>query len=89
VVPGMGDVYRLAAGTPAKRIKTGEPDLREATGRDWQNNYASFATSLKHELAQIDDAKARRQAIEDMRTVLECYKRATDRQKKQRVGGRL
>jgi metallo-beta-lactamase family protein len=86
VVPAMGDIYRLSAATPAKRIKTGEPHLLEAVGRDWQNSYANFATNLKHELAQIEDAKARQHAIEEMRTVLESYKRTTGQQRKMRAG---
>jgi len=88
MAPAMGDVYRLSAATPANRIKTGEPHLLEAVGRDWQNSYASFATGLKHDLAQIEDMKAREHAIDEMRTVLESYKRAAGRQKKMRVGER-
>ena len=45
-------------------------------GRDWQNSYADFATSLKRELASIRDANIRQRAIEDMRAVLESYKQA-------------
>lgn len=86
VVPEMGDVYRLAPATPATRIKTGEPRLQEATGPDWQNDYARLVTALKHELAQIEDAKARRHAIEDMRTVLNSYKKQTALQKERRAG---
>ena len=81
VVPEMGDIYRLRPGAPATRIKTGAPHLGEATGSDWQNSYASFASGLKQELSQIRDARARQHALEEMRSVLEGY-RTKDRQSK-------
>ncbi|MBT2188364.1 MBL fold metallo-hydrolase RNA specificity domain-containing protein [Sphingobium nicotianae] len=76
VAPELGDVYRLSHNAPAARIKTGDPVLQQAVGRDWQNSYAAFATSLKRELADIKDAANRQQAIEDMRKILESYKQA-------------
>lgn len=75
LAPAMGDVYRLSAARPAARIRTGDPALAEAVGRDWQNSYADFATSLKQQLAQIEDIKARQRAVSEMRAVLESYKR--------------
>ena len=72
-MPEMGEVYRLSATKTANRIKTGNPELQQAVGRDWQNSYADFATSLKRELASIRDANIRQRAIEDMRAVLESY----------------
>ncbi|MEP7005743.1 MAG: MBL fold metallo-hydrolase [Sphingomonas bacterium] len=80
VVPEMGEVYRLSAASPAARIKTGSPQLQEVVGRDWQNNYADFATSLKRQLAEIRDAAARQHAVDDMRAVLESYKKAREKQ---------
>ncbi len=75
IVPEMGEVFRLPVGTPAARIKTGDPELQQAVGRDWQNSYADFAAGLKRELAEIQDAKIRQRAIDDMRAVLESYKK--------------
>ena len=51
---------------------------------DWQNNYARFASSLKQELRRIEDAAARREAIERMRTVLTSYQDARKRQQAKR-----
>lgn len=79
IVPEMGEVFRLSAGMPAARIKTGNPELHHAVGRDWQNSYADFATSLKRELAEIQDARIRQQALDDMRAVLESYKKVRDK----------
>jgi metallo-beta-lactamase family protein len=79
IAPEMGEVFRLAAGVPAVRIKTGDPELLQAVGRDWQNSYADFATNLKRELTEIHDAKIRQQAIDDMKAVLASYKASRDR----------
>ncbi|MBK6411631.1 MBL fold metallo-hydrolase [Sphingopyxis sp.] len=73
VTPAMGETYRLSAGKPAKRTKTGDPALQAAIGRDWQNSYADFATNLKAELAQIEDAATRAKAVTAMREVLVRY----------------
>lgn len=88
VVSDMGDVFQLPAGGRATRIATGDPHIREATGRDWQNSYASFATNLKHELTQIPDAAARQHAIDEMRAVLDSYRQAIDAQRATRAGSR-
>jgi len=74
IAPELGEVYRLSAAVPARRLKTGDPRLQEAVGRDWQNAYADFATSLKRELSAIHDAKARQRALGEMRNILESYK---------------
>ncbi|NML10325.1 MBL fold metallo-hydrolase [Sphingobium sp. AR-3-1] len=79
IVPEMGEVFRLPVGTPAARIKTGDPELQQAVGRDWQNSYADFAAGLKRELAEIQDARIRQQALDDMRAVLESYKKVRDK----------
>jgi metallo-beta-lactamase family protein len=73
IVPEIGETWELAPGAPAKRIKTGRVELRPALGRDWQNEYADLATSLKRRLAAIQDAEARQDAIARMRAILDSY----------------
>ena len=73
IVPEIGESYELTGGNPAKRTKTGRPELRQAIGRDWQNNYADLAISLKRRLGNIRDAAARQKAIDEMRRVLDSY----------------
>lgn len=80
VTPELGETYCLPAGQPAQRTKTGDPQLQEAIGRDWQNSYADFASNLKRELAEIADARTRERAVADMRAVLDSYKLARARQ---------
>ena len=87
VAPAMGETYRLASAAEAKRIKTGDPALEAAVGRDWQNSYANFATHLKAELACIEDAEARMKAIAAMREVLTRY-RETRAAHRRRAAGR-
>ncbi|WP_447952810.1 MBL fold metallo-hydrolase [Sphingopyxis chilensis] len=81
VAPAMEETYRLPAGKPAKRTKTGDPALQAAVGRDWQNSYADFATNLKAELAQIEDAATRAKAVAAMREVLVRYQQSRAAQK--------
>ena len=81
VAPALGECYRLPAGKPAKRTKTGDPVLQAAIGRDWQNSYADFATNLKAELAQIEDAATRAKAVAAMREVLLRYQQARSARK--------
>lgn len=73
-LPEIGEAYALMAGQPARRTATGRMEAVSAVARDWQNDYADFTTSLKRELAKIQNAQARQQAIEEMRRVLESYK---------------
>jgi metallo-beta-lactamase family protein len=73
VTPEIGETYELAANEPARRTQTGRSELKQAIGRDWQNEYADLASNLKRRLSEIRDAGARRQAIEDMRRVLDRY----------------
>ncbi|RZV31825.1 MAG: MBL fold metallo-hydrolase [Sphingomonadaceae bacterium] len=80
-IPEIGESYGLTPGEPAKRTATGPVGLQEAIGRDWQNSYAQFSTSLKQELAKIRDKKQREKAIEDMRQVLESYKDSKQKKK--------
>ena len=72
-VPEIGEQYALPPGAPARRLKTGRVDVRDALGRDWQNSYADFVTGLKRELAKIDDQRQREAAIKAMRKVLDDY----------------
>lgn len=71
LLPEMGEVYALPPGTPARRIATGRPELREAVGRDWQNDYADFAVNLKRELKRIESGARRAEAIARMRRVID------------------
>lgn len=82
VMPEIGELYALPPGAPARRLRTGRVDLREALGRDWQNAYADFATSLKRDLAAIGDKRQREAAIAAMREVLQSY--AAHREKRHR-----
>ncbi|WP_447932498.1 MBL fold metallo-hydrolase [Sphingopyxis fribergensis] len=76
VAPAMGETYQLGSGTAAKRIRTGDPALQAAVGRDWQNSYADFTTNLKAELARIEDTETRLKAIAAMRDILASYRAA-------------
>lgn len=73
IVPEIGESYELASRTQARRTRTGRPELQQAIGRDWQNNYADLAINLKRRLGNIRDAKARQKAIDEMRQVLDSY----------------
>lgn len=74
VVPQIGECHSLPASAPARRLKTGLPEIQEAVSRDWQNDYAEFATRLKRELRDIESASARREALSRMAAVLQSYK---------------
>jgi metallo-beta-lactamase family protein len=73
LVPEIGEQYELAAGEPARRLRTGRMDLRAAVGADWQNDYADFTVNLKRRLQKIEDSAARRAALEQMRRVLDGF----------------
>jgi len=75
-VPEIGDVWELAPGAAAKRLRTGPPQVARAVGRDWQNAYADLASSLKHRLEAIRDEAAREKAIAEMRKILDSYAQA-------------
>ncbi len=83
-VPEIGESYALGPSEPARRTATGRPDIQSAMGRDWQNAYADFATSLKSRLDKIRDEKKREQAIEQIRRVLDSYSDAMEERKKRR-----
>ncbi|SMQ73668.1 metallo-beta-lactamase family protein [Altererythrobacter xiamenensis] len=72
-LPQIGELYALAPKEQAARLETGRTDLAEALGRDWQNTYADFATSLKAELAKLRSDRQREEALTKMRHVLETY----------------
>ena len=73
IAPEIGERYELPAGAPARRTVTGRAELRNALGRDWQNEYADFAANLKDELKRIPDAERRARAIAHMRSILDDY----------------
>src|SRR3546814_9050432 len=73
VTPQIGERYALASGEAARRLSTGRVNVQEAVERDWQNDYADFATNLKRELPRIDDARVRREAVRRMKEVLQSY----------------
>jgi metallo-beta-lactamase family protein len=76
--PEIGERYELRPATPAKRTRTGLPNLRQAVGRDWQNDYAALAVSLKQRLLALPDNEARQAAIRQMRNVLEAQPERTN-----------
>ena len=87
VTPQLGETYELEPGRPARRIKTGRVERQQAVGRDWQNDYADLAVSLKRRLGAIRDKQARKEAIARMQDVLDSYAdhrdKRNDRHRKQ------
>jgi metallo-beta-lactamase family protein len=83
-LPEIGETYELRAGKPAKRTKTGRDHLRLATGRDWQNTYGDFVSSLKARLGEIRDAREREKALEQMRKVLDSYSEARGKRREKK-----
>jgi len=73
-IPRIGEEFALQRAAPARRTGTGRPEAQEAVGRDWQNSYAEFVTGLKADLARIEDDNRRREAIAQMRRVLDSYR---------------
>src|SRR3546814_19479567 len=73
IAPQLGETYALPARASARRLKTGDPELQGAVGRDWQNDYADFSIRLKKELQGIESASARREALARMSEVLRSY----------------
>lgn len=72
-LPMIGERYALPSGGKARRETTGRIDLPLAKGRDWQNAYADFATSLKARLARLPDDRQREQALEELQAVLGAH----------------
>ena len=81
IAPQIGEVYALEPGTQAKRIQTGRVDMEQLSGPDWQNDYADFITHLKQHLGRIRNERARRQALAQMRRILDEYEEARHRHK--------
>lgn len=79
IMPQIGETYELEPGTPARRIGTGRVDMEMLAGPDWQNDYADFAIHLKQHLARIRSETARREALAQMRRVLDSYAEAKHR----------
>src|SRR3546814_530350 len=73
VTPQIGERYALASGEAARRLSTGRVNVQEAVERDWQSDYADFATNLKRELQRSDDGRERREAVRRMKEVLQSY----------------
>lgn len=71
IVPEIGEQYELAAGAPARRLRTGRAELEGALSGDWQNAYAEFTANLKPRLKRIRDPAERTRAIAKMQQVLE------------------
>lgn len=83
-IPEIGEEYILPPGEPAMRSATGRTDLGEAIGRDWQNAYAAFASSLKQDLARLESDREREKAIAQMRQVLQSYAAHKERERQAR-----
>jgi metallo-beta-lactamase family protein len=79
ILPRIGESYSLPRAAPARLTGGGQPEAPAIGGRDWQNDYADFAVSLKQQLKRIPDAEKRRQAIAQMRDVLAGYQSARRR----------
>lgn len=87
LLPQIGEKYALPAGQPARRLDTARPGLEQITGEDWQNDYARFITNLKHDLTQIENERARREALRNMRAVLDGYRAFQRDRKRRRAAG--
>lgn len=83
VVPRIGECYALPGASPARRLTTGRPEIHDAVSRDWQNDYAEFATRLKNELSNIESTSARREALARMKSILQSYKDRRDTRRKE------
>ena len=70
IAPRLGESFALSPGAPAKRLRTARVDVGAALGTDWQNDYASFVTNLKHGLAHLRSDKDRQRAIAEMQRIL-------------------
>ena len=79
VTPQIGETYALEPGAPARRVQTGRVDMDLLAGPDWQNDYADFVTHLKQHLGRIRNERARREALAQMRRVLDTYEDARHR----------
>ena len=48
--PALGERYQLVAGTPAKRLSTGDLSRQQSVSHDWQNDYADFTVNLRGDI---------------------------------------
>lgn len=78
MIPEIGELYALSTNKPAKRLRTGDPEIRRVVSRDWQNDYADLAVNLKKDLSHIADEQRRREAIARMRAVLDSFRAGGD-----------
>ncbi len=85
LIPEIGEIWALPAGTSAKRLRTGRGELRAVLHHDWQNDYADLATQLKQRLKRIEGEQNRREAIARIRDVLDRYGAARARRAKKRA----
>lgn len=81
VTPNIGERFTLLPGQPPKRLETGRVDIEALAGEDWQNDYADFITNLKRNLGKIRSERARREALAQMRRVLDSYEAAREAHK--------
>lgn len=79
ITPRIGETYALEPGKPARRIQAGRVDMDLLAGTDWQNDYADFATHLKQHLGRIKSEQARRDALAQMRRILDAFPEAKGR----------
>src|SRR3546814_3416344 len=63
IAPQLGETYALPARASARRLKTGDPELQGAVGRDWQNDYADFSIRLKKELPRSEEHTSELQSL--------------------------
>ena len=84
IAPKIGETYALGARAPARRLKTGNPELQGAVERDWQNDYADFSARLKRQLQDIESASARREALARMAEILHSYQAHREKRKESR-----
>ncbi len=82
VTPQIGETYVLPPSAPAKRTQTGRVDMHALSGSDWQNDYADFTANLRQHLGRIRSEQRRREALADMRRILESYEMFRDERKK-------
>lgn len=73
LIPEIGELYGLSPRTAAKRLRTGDVEIRRVVSRDWQNDYADLAVNLKSKLNHIENEERRREAIARMRAVLDSF----------------
>ena len=75
LLPEIGERFELAGGKAASRVGAGRAELRDAVGRDWQNDYGDFVSSLKSELRAIESQERRREVLARMRELLSQARR--------------